>query len=184
MNVEELKESTEHAQHSGQKGIGLTMAIVAVLLAVATLLSHRAHTEEIKLQTKVNDEWSFYQAKHGRYYEFAINSRLAALNSNGHDLAVDWEKKSKEEEEGVPARDGKPAKDGAAQIREKAEEMEKETELIARRADHYDSAELFLEISIVLCSIALLAEAKLYWRLSFISTAVGIGVAGWGWFLR
>ena len=43
---EELKEGAEHAHNSGEKGIGLTMAIVAVLLAMATLLGHRAHTEE------------------------------------------------------------------------------------------------------------------------------------------
>jgi len=184
MDAEELKESTEHAERSGQKTVGLTMAIVAVLLAVATLLSHRSHTEEIKLQTKVNDEWSFYQAKHARHYEFDINAKLAALNPNARDLAEEWAKKSKEEEDGVPAKDGKPAKDGAVQIQQKAEALERETETITLRADHFDSGELFLEISIVLCSIALLTAAKLYWRLSFITTALGIGVVLWGWFLR
>jgi hypothetical protein len=65
-------------------------------------------------------------------------------------------------------------------VREKARDMEKETALISRKADRYDSAELFLEISIVLCSISLLAETRLYWRLSFISTAFGIAVLLWG----
>jgi len=37
------------------------MAIVAVLLAMATLLGHRAHTEEGLLQGKIVDEWNFYQ---------------------------------------------------------------------------------------------------------------------------
>jgi hypothetical protein len=49
-----------------------------------------------------------------------------------------------------------------------------------QRANFYDGSELFLEISIVLCSIALLAEMKLFWQLSFISTIIGIGVAAWG----
>ena len=62
--------------------------------------------------------------------------------------------------------------------------MEKETDVITRRGDHYDSAELFLEVSIVLCSIALLAENKLYWKLSFISTVVGIATAIYGLILR
>ena len=38
--------------------------------------------------------------------------------------------------------------------------MEHERDIVERRANYYDGAELFLEISIVLCSIALLAEAK------------------------
>jgi hypothetical protein len=57
MESHELQEQTEHAHSAGEKGIGLTMAIVAVLLAVSTLLSHRAHTEEVLLQGKINDQW-------------------------------------------------------------------------------------------------------------------------------
>src|SRR5437879_7591822 len=102
MNPDELKEIAEHAHQKGEKEIGLTMAVVAVLLAIATLMSHRAHTEEIKLQTKVNDQWSFYQAKHGRSYEFNIASQLAALLPDGKDLAGKFSKKAHEEEQGSP----------------------------------------------------------------------------------
>jgi Domain of unknown function (DUF4337) len=48
----------------------------------------------------------------------------------------------------------------------------------------FDGAELFLEISIVLCSIALLAENRMYWKLSFISTIMGVAVALWGLLLH
>lgn len=238
MNPEELNEQTEHAHHSGQKAIGLTTAITAVLLAVATLLSHRAHTEEIKLQTQVNDQWSFYQAKHQRAHDYG-KSAEEEWAAGRHELAVEFLKISLDEECGAPvehnctpprlkqspvlqqimaemkgvaesahARDAsdpakepaskkqegtaepaKPAKEGAVRegavkVQERARDMEKETELISRRADHYDSSELFLEISIVLCSIALLAENKLYWKLSFITTAIGIAIACLGVVLR
>ena len=66
MNIEELKEGTEHAHHSGEKRIGLTMAIVAVLLAMATLLGHRAHTEEVVIQGERNTLWVNYDAKRRR----------------------------------------------------------------------------------------------------------------------
>jgi hypothetical protein len=82
-----------------------------------------------------------------------------------------------------PAKEG-PVREGAVKIQDRAREMEKETELITRRADHYDSAELFLEVSIVLCSIALLAENKVYWKLSFVSTVFGIAIATYGLLLR
>jgi hypothetical protein len=71
-------------------------------------------------------------------------------------------------------------KPGAVNIQESAKEMEREREMVERRANYYDGAELFLEISIVLCSIALLAEAKLFWKLSFITTILGISVALFG----
>jgi hypothetical protein len=235
MNIEELKEGTEHAHSSGEKGIGLTMAVVAVMLAMATLLSHRAHTEVGLLQGKIVDEWNFYQAKHIRAHEYGAIAEVAALLPNGKDLAIKDYKKSLDEECGSPPEHGcgSPAKDsavlralltpspaaaedktdqktsakedapkehqkespdakekqeakpanrkpGAVDIQENARELERERELVERRANYYDAAELFLEISIVLCSIALLAEMKLFWKLSFISTILGVGVALWG----
>jgi hypothetical protein len=234
---EELKEGAEHAHQSGEKGIGLTMAIVAVLLAIATLMGHRAHTEEGLIQGKIVDEWNFYQAKHIRAHEYGAIAEVAALLPNGKDLALKDYKRSLDEECGTPAEDGcsSPARNsallspllapaesaagtnkntnhgtavkddaakhhdkevnsakeqreskspshrpGAMNIQESAKEMERERDLVERRANYYDGAELFLEISIVLCSIALLAEAKLFWQLSFITTILGIGVALFG----
>jgi hypothetical protein len=239
---EELKEGAEHAHRSGEKGIGLTMAIAAVLLAIATLMGHRTHTEEGLIQGKIVDEWNFYQAKHSRAHEYGAMAEVAALLPNGKELALKDYKKSLDEECGTPpehgcsspardssflrplltpesttnskedkkeqdkpvkqesavkdetAKEGKEAdtakgahenkspshKPGAVNIQENAKEMERERDLVERRANYYDGAELFLEISIVLCSIALLAEAKLFWQLSFISTILGIGVALFG----
>ena len=234
MNPEELNEQTEEAHHKGQKAIGLTTAVTAVLLAIATLLGHRAHTEEIKLQTQVNDQWSFYQAKHQRAHDYGREAEKE-VEENHHQTALEFMRVSLDEECGSPAEEGctaprvkqspilhqlaqelqkpqeastspkdksssvagsssapkqaegsKPSSDtnanreGAVNVQEKARDMEKETALISRKADRYDSAELFLEISIVLCSISLLAETRLYWRLSFISTGLGIAVLLWG----
>jgi len=244
MEPHELQEQTEHAHHSGQKAVGLTMAIVAVLLAIATLLGHRAHTEEILTLTQNVDDWDFYQSKHNRAYMFGLTAEIEALLSNNKDAAIKNFKTSVEEECGVPApkecvspvlkksavlqqlleqnksasaekpekaeshaEDAHPAspagestgkqagepsakhekggkeavtKEGAVQIQERARDGQKEVKVFEQQSDHYDGAELFLEVSIVLCSIALLAENRLYWKLSFISTVLGIAMAVWG----
>lgn len=183
MNAEELKEHAEHAHHSGQKMIGLTMAIVAVLLATTTLLGHRAHTEEVVLQGDRNTQWVNFDTKR---MQRTMHEDLAILSSGlpgGDEKASQFKEKAKIEREGEPAKNGAAAKEGTDEIRVKAQELDAEMQLTQRRADRYDSAELFLEISIVLCSIALLAEAKMYWRLSFITTAIGIAVVLWGLFL-
>src|SRR5215469_3862702 len=106
MEPHELQEQTEHAHHSGEKGVGLTMAIVAVFLAIATLLGHRAHTEEVKLQTQVNDQWGFYQAKHSRAYQFGLAAEMEALSPNGREAAIKNLKKSTDEECGKPLEKG------------------------------------------------------------------------------
>jgi hypothetical protein len=89
---------------------------------------------------------------------------------------------NKETPDAKEKHEGKSAnrKPGAVDIQENARELERERELVERRANYYDAAELFLEISIVLCSISLLAEMKLFWKLSFITTILGVGVALWG----
>jgi hypothetical protein len=76
------------------------------------------------------------------------------------------------------------AKEGALTIQDEATKRQTEVRRLEGKVDLTDSSELFLEISIVLCSVALLAESKLYWKLSFISTALGVGVALWALFLR
>ena len=177
---EELKEGAEHAHRSGEKGIGLTMAIVAVMLAMATLLSHRAHTEEGVIQGERNTLWVNYDAKRTDSRMYDAEAKLAALLPNGQELAAELKERSKSEREGEPAKNGAPAKEGTDKIREHALELDAEMKLTQSRASFYDAAELFLEISIVLCSIALLAEMKLFWKLSFITTIIGLGVALWG----
>jgi Domain of unknown function (DUF4337) len=184
MNPEELSEQAEHAQHAGQKGIGLTTAITAVLLAVATLLGHRAHTEEVVLQGDRNTQWVNFDTKRMQrtvHEDFAL---LAASLPEAKEKAAEFREKAKLEREGEPAKNGAPAKQGTEAIRDKAVELDKEMKLTERRADFYDSSELFLEISIVLCSISLLAENKIYWKLSFVTTVIGVAVAVYGIILR
>jgi uncharacterized protein DUF4337 len=250
MSNHEVSEHIEHAHHQGERGIGLTTAIWAVLLAVATLLSHRAHTDALLEQARMTDEWAFYQAKHARAYLFAALAEMETRMPNASDIAKRNLKKSIEEECGAPVEKGcttpikdspdlnallaamktetaeggeathasaSPAsaqsnasthpdnvnkkddsgssekqephktvkpKDGATKVQEKAEEMEKRTEVAEKKANYYDGGELFLEISIVLCSISLLSESKTYWKLSFISTAIGVAVVLWGLLLH
>ena len=180
MNPEEMKEVAEHAHDKGEKLIGLTMAFVAVLLAIATLLGHRAHTEEVVLQGNRNTEWVNFDTKRMQRTLHEDFSELAAALPNSEKAVERFKEKARIEREGEPAKNGAAAKDGTDKIRERAQELDAEMKVVQRRADFYDGAELFLEISIVLCSIALLAEMKLFWQLSFITTAIGIAVVMWG----
>ncbi len=76
---EELHEMHEHAEHAHHDPslapATLTMAILAVLVAIASLLGHRSHTEEILLQNQATDEWGFFQAKNIRLH---IDEAVAA----------------------------------------------------------------------------------------------------------
>jgi hypothetical protein len=43
-----------------------------VLVAAVSLLGHRAHTEQLLLQTKATDQWASYQAKDIRRHTYEL----------------------------------------------------------------------------------------------------------------
>ena len=59
----------EHGNNPLVLPVSLTISILAVLVAAVTLLGHRAHTEELLLQSQATDQWAFYQAKNIRLHE-------------------------------------------------------------------------------------------------------------------
>jgi hypothetical protein len=76
-------EHAEHSQHAAHhpfdRGVAMIMAIIAAILAGVTLVSHRGHTETLRLgneattnHTKASDEWNLYQAKNIRSHEYQM----------------------------------------------------------------------------------------------------------------
>src|SRR5437660_3118503 len=122
MEPGEIKELSEKAKESGEKTIGLTMAIIAVLLAFATMLGHRTHTEEVLIQTKANDQWAYYQAKNIRSHMYEANADLAEILKSESVASTTFRQKAEQQ------------KKDAEQIREKATELEREVEVTTRRA--------------------------------------------------
>jgi len=59
----EIHHESEGEHDPRGQQVGVLAAVLAVLLAIVTILSHRAHTEGVLLKTEANDTWAFYQAK-------------------------------------------------------------------------------------------------------------------------
>jgi hypothetical protein len=150
--------------------VSLTMAVLAVLVAVASLLGHRAHTEEVILQSKANDEWAYYQGKDTRLHidqEFADLSNFASIADSSR--AAEWRKANQAE-----INKYKQQKD---ERETRAKELELETDRERNRADRYDLAEVFLEIGLVVTSITLLSGRRLFWKAGMVLGVVGVVVA-------
>jgi len=171
---EELKEAAERARESRQLApVSLTMAILAVLVATVTLLGHRAHTEEILLQTKATDEWSYYQAKNMRRNNLeALDDVLTALENTKAERAEEVRQRFHKEIEKY--------RDQQKDIQGEARNLEAEVQRASRRADRFDLGEVFLEIALVVTSITLLTERRAYWYFGFVLATIGIICAGSG----
>ncbi len=174
MSADELQELQEHAEHAKHNPdlapVSLTMAVLAVLVAVVTLLGHRAHTEEVVLQAKASDQWSYYQAKNIREHEDDLFAALsAAVASKDADAMAKFGEKS--------AQEGERYKHEKADIQDEARKLENEVAMERNRADRYDLAEVFLEIGLVITSITLLSGRRIFWHLGILLSVVGVVVA-------
>ena len=62
--LHEIHEQAEHARENRELlPITFTMAVLAVFVALVTLMGHRAHTHELLMQSKASDTWAEYQAQ-------------------------------------------------------------------------------------------------------------------------
>ena len=177
---EELNELKEHAEHAKEDPtlapVSVTMAILAVLVAVVSLFGHRAHTEEVVLQAKSSDQWAFYQAKNIRRHTDELFTDLTSVQATTDAATL---AKLHEKYSGEAAR----YKDEQKEIEDKAREMEGEVATERDRADRYDLAEVFLEIGLVITSITLLSGRRIFWWLGILLGVLGIVVAATAPFL-
>lgn len=167
---EELQEHAEHAKAPFDKRVAATMAIIAATLAIVSVLGHINTTEELLLQQKASDQWSYYQAKSIRRYESEVaRDMFAALRNDAksEEYTKNAERYRKDDEE----------------IQKQAQELEKESHVRGHQALRLHFGEVFLEISIVLASLAILSKRALFWYAALTGGAVGAIVAATAYFV-
>lgn len=175
--ADELQELREHAEHGAHDGglapVTLTMAVFAVLVAALSLLGHRAHTEELLLQTKATDQWAYYQAKDiRRRGDETFLDELAVLAPPKSASAA----KLKEKYSADVARYKQEQDD----IKAEAKNAEEEVKTEQRRGDRFDLGEVLLEAALVICSITLMTRNRAFWRLGMAAGTVAVAIAATG----
>jgi ABC-type Zn uptake system ZnuABC Zn-binding protein ZnuA len=167
----------EHGDNPYTLPVSVTISILAVLVAGATLLGHRAHTEELLLQSRATDQWAYYQAKNIRLHEVqAVADMLGTLAPEDKQKTEALrEKYTKEAERYSGEKDD---------ISDKAKELETERDLVSRRADRFDGGEALLEVGLVICSITLLTKRRIFWFAGMLVGAAGVVMALTGLFLH
>ena len=182
MEADEVQEFANQMKESGEGGeslrtISLGISILAVLVAMVTVLGHRTHTEAVLMQSRAGDQWNEYQAKKIRMDNLAIDVDLLALQPSSDPAAV--AAKTKEYQAHIAK-----WKNDLADEEEKARDYEKEVARAEAKASHYDLGEALLQISVVLCSITLFTRNRAYFLLGLALGAGGIVVAFSAFFLR
>src|SRR6202790_1661544 len=176
--LSELKENAEHAREDPSLApISVTMAILAVFVAVVSLMGHRAHTEELMTQNQATDQWSYYQAVNIRRHNYEMGIDLLSL--------VEFKDKTQAEKvhESYQKNAERYQKE-QTELQDKAKEFEAESAHGQREADRFDLGEVFLEVALVISSLALLSGKRIFWFLGIASGLAGLGVAVTGLLLH
>jgi hypothetical protein len=167
------------------------MTVLAVLVAVVTVLGHRTHTEAILNQTRAAveqnraaDDWAYYQAKKIRSNDTALTADLmSVLAISDKNKAQKIEKSYADHQEKWTA-ELKDEEEKAREEENKVSEFEKKVEEAEARAKRFDLGEVLLEIGLVITSITLLTRKRAYWYLGLGFSTVGIVAAVLGLLIK
>ena len=165
---EELQEHVEHAHEPFDKTVAACMAIIAALLAIVTVLGQHYNTEQLLRQQQSSDQWAFSQAKDiRRYVALVTHDTLAQLKGDPKLIGKYIQDETKY------AKDHK-------EIQEKARDLEKERDQSAEKAHRFHFGEVFLEVAIVLSSLAILSKRRPLFLAGIASALIGVVWSGTG----
>jgi hypothetical protein len=171
MEANETHELHEHAEHGAHdpsmRPVAFTMAVLAVLVAITTVMGHRTHTEALLFQNKATDMWNEYQAQKIRSTDTGNAADLMSV------LSVADKDKAATKLKAYADHQAKWNSD-FEKDQEKAKEFEKKVEEAEARGNRFDLAETLLEIGLVITSVTLLTHSRIYWILGMIFAAGGI----------
>ena len=157
--LEHLHEEVHHtAEHSGEKWISwvaLSTAILAVLAAIAGLLSGKHANEAMMSQIEASDQWSYYQEKSIKAAVLDAKIALSATPS-----AQDREKTARYQEE-------------ESEIKSEAEHKEAAAKSNFHKHEVLARGVTMFQIAIAIAAISALTKKRRFWIVSLIC-----GIAG------
>ena len=155
--------------------LALTTVILAVCATLATFKGGGYSTRSILSQSRASDQWAFYQAKSikGYQYEMAkdkLELELKLLGAKAPKEAVaEYDRKIAEYGKKVEKYEGEKA-----DIMKVARGLEAARDDAAKHGAPFGFAVIFLQISILLSSIAALLKKQPAWWLGLVVGAVGL----------
>jgi hypothetical protein len=168
----------------------LIIALLAMLLAIATLGGDNAAEDMMAANIHASDSWAFYQAKnvrqtsntlaadeleaqlliHGARLDAGTRAGLQKKIAAYRSTAVRYEDEPDENEPNDPLKG-----EGKKQIKAQAQDWEQQRELAARRDANFDYSTILFQVAVVLGSVAILATSRF-----LLAISIGFGVLGTG----
>jgi predicted RNase H-like nuclease (RuvC/YqgF family) len=155
--------------------LALTTVILAVCATLSTFKGAGYSTRSVLSQTQASDQWAYYQAKSIKGYLYEIQKEALELEfkkdkiKGSMSLARDYEKKIEIYSQKLKRYEGEKA-----EIKKEAEKLESLRDDAQKHAGIFGLAVIFLQIAILLSSIAALMKKKVIWVIGVGTGAIGL----------
>jgi hypothetical protein len=176
--VQDLKENLEKgANEEPMRPVAFSMSVLAVLLAVTTVLGGRTHEDAVLNQNRATDQWNEYQAQKIREYNTQLVSDLmSVVTLDNKDAAAKLAKGYSDHEKKWSAE--------LTQDQTTATALQTSVDKGEAKADRFDLGEVLLEIGLVIVSITLLTRSRVYWHVGLFVSALGVAASASAFFLK
>jgi len=153
---EQIHERAEHETAQWISWVALSTAILAVLAAIAGLLSGSHANEAMMSQIDASDQWGFYQAKSIKAALLEVKTSLSSAM-----VAADKEKVTSYQKE-------------ETEIKAEAERKQAESKAHFHKHEIYARSVTLFQIAIAIAAISALTRRRSFWGVSLLAGVVGL----------
>ena len=152
---EQVHHSAEHSRERWISWVALSTAILAVLAAIAGLLSGRYVNEAMMNQIEASDQWSYYQAKSIKAAVLDAKTSLSVAPNDSDQSKRDRYEKEQEK------------------IKSEAEQKEAAAKSNFHKHEVFAGGVTMFQIAIAIAAISALTRKRRFWIVSLLFGAVG-----------
>lgn len=155
--------------------LALTTVIFAVCATLSTFKGGGFSTRSVMSQSQASDEWAFFQAKAIKSYIYQMQKESLELKllelprSTPEEVANSYKEKITDYKNKIAKYDQEKT-----EIQEKAKRLEGIRDEAQKHSQAFGMAVIFLQIAILLSSIAGLLKKKLVWYGGMVTGVVGL----------
>jgi hypothetical protein len=155
--------------------LALTTVILAVCATLSTLKGGGFSTRSVISQAQASDQWSYFQAKSIKGYIYDLQKETLELELKSlkpdasRSVVAEYEKRIDSYNQKVKKYD-----EEKEEIKKKAEDLEKRRDDAQTHSGAFGMAAMFLQIAILLSSIAALMKQKYFWFLGIAAGCFGL----------
>jgi hypothetical protein len=164
-----------HSDNPEHKRVGIIISVIAVAMAIVGALAKQQSNDLIVKEVKASNGFSWFQSKRQRSYVNDLEINRIDIEMAGS--PTDAQKKMLEAQRAkLVSKNAEYDAEGKDIL--KAANGDREAATTAAHKHHlFEYSEICLHTAIVLCSLVLLTDRKVFFRLGLIATFGGLGIA-------